>query len=80
MFTWPSLSKKDIPHQTKIHQEILIQAHAAEVKVHEALAKIEGKVSFTFDTGPLMHMIHISPLQVTISLHLRVDPGVEAQV
>ena len=36
--------------QTKIHQEILIQAHAAEVKVHEALAKIEGKVSFTFDT------------------------------
>ena len=50
MFTWPSLSKKDIPHQTKIHQEILLWAHTAEVKVCEALAKIEGKVSFTFDT------------------------------
>ena len=50
MFTRPSLSEKDIPHQTKVHQEILLQARAAEVKVCEALTKIEGKVSFTFDT------------------------------
>ena len=50
MFSRPSLSEKDIPHRTKIHQEILLRAHAAEVKVCEALANIEGKVSFTFDT------------------------------
>ncbi|KAF8240505.1 hypothetical protein L208DRAFT_1146438, partial [Tricholoma matsutake] len=46
----PSLTERDIPHCTKIHHEILLWAHAAEAKVHEALADIEGKVSFTFDT------------------------------
>jgi hypothetical protein len=50
MYTRPSLSEKDIPHRTKVHKEILLRARAAEVKVREALADIEGKVSFTFDT------------------------------
>ena len=50
MYTRPSLSEKDIPYRTKIHQEILLCAHAAEVKVSETLANVEGKVSFTFDT------------------------------
>jgi hypothetical protein len=50
MFTRPSLSEKDIPHRSKIHQEILLRAQAAEAKVCKALANIEGKVSFTFDT------------------------------
>jgi hypothetical protein len=50
MYTRPSLSERDIPHRTKVHTEILVRAHAAEVKVCEALANIEGKVSFTFDT------------------------------
>ena len=50
MFTRPSLSEGDIPHQTKIQEEILCRAHNAEVKVCTALADIKGKVSFTFDT------------------------------
>jgi hypothetical protein len=50
MYTRPSLSEKDIPHRTKIHEEIIFRAHTAEAKVCEALLKIEGKVSFTFDT------------------------------
>jgi hypothetical protein len=50
MYTRPSLSEKDIPHRTKVQKEILLRAHAAEVKVREALADIKGKVSFTFDT------------------------------
>jgi hypothetical protein len=50
MYTWPSLSERDIPHQTKVQQEILLCACGAEVKVSEALANIKGKVSFTFDT------------------------------
>ena len=50
MFTRPSLSEKDIPHRTKIHEEIIVRAHAAEIKVCKALANIKGKVSFTFDT------------------------------
>jgi hypothetical protein len=50
MFTRPSLSESDIPHRTKIHQEILLRAYAAEANVRNALENIEGKVSFTFDT------------------------------
>ena len=50
MFSRPSLSEKDIPHQTKVHSEILYWAYIAEVKVCKALVHIEGKVSFTFDT------------------------------
>jgi hypothetical protein len=50
MFMQPSLSEKDIPHWTKFHEEVLLRADAAEVKVCEALAKVVGKVSFTFDT------------------------------
>ena len=52
-FSWlirPSLSEKDIPHRTKIHEEILLRARGAEVRVREALANVKGKVSFTFDT------------------------------
>jgi hypothetical protein len=50
MFTRPSLSEKDIPHRTKIQEEILRRAEVAEGSVRLALTKIEGKVSFTFDT------------------------------
>ena len=50
IFTWPSLSEKNIPHQTKIHEKILLRACGAEVRVREALANVKGKVSFTFDT------------------------------
>jgi hypothetical protein len=50
MYSRPSLSEKDIPHRTKIQQEIILRAHEVEIKVQEVLAKIEGKVSFTFDT------------------------------
>lgn len=50
MFTRPSLSEKDIPHRSKIQKEILRRAEVAEGKVREALSKIQGKVSFTFDT------------------------------
>ena len=50
MFARPSLSERDIPHRTKIQTEIIVRARAAEEKVREALANIEGKVSFTFDT------------------------------
>lgn len=50
MYTRPSLSERDIPHRTKVQQEILLRARGAEVKVSEALANIKGKVSFTFDT------------------------------
>ena len=50
MYTRPSLSEKDIPHRTKIHDEIIFCAREPEAKVCEALSKIKGKVSFTFDT------------------------------
>lgn len=50
IYTRPSLSERDIPHRTKVQQEILLRARGAEVKVSEALANIKGKVSFTFDT------------------------------
>ena len=50
MFTRPSLLEKDIPHRTKIHEEILLRARCAEVRVCKALANVKGKVSFTFDT------------------------------
>lgn len=50
MFTRPSLSTGDIPHRTKIQEEILLRAEAGEETVRVALSKIEGKVSFTFDT------------------------------
>jgi hypothetical protein len=50
MYTRPSLSEKDIPHRTKVHEEIIFRAQKAETQVCEALAKIEGKVSLTFDT------------------------------
>jgi hypothetical protein len=49
-FLWPSLSEKDIPHHTKIHQEIHLRAHTTEEKVCQALANVKGKVSFTFNT------------------------------
>lgn len=49
-FTWPSLSSNDIPHWTKIQDEIMFRAKAGEGRVQEALSKIEGKVLFTFDT------------------------------
>ena len=47
---WPSLSERDIPHQTKVQQEILLCAHGAEVKVSDTLANIKGRVLFTFNT------------------------------
>ena len=50
MFTRPSLSEKDIPHRTKVQQEIVRWAHNTEYKVHNTLANIKGKVSFTFNT------------------------------
>ena len=50
MYTRPSLSERDIPHRTKIQEEILLKAEVAEGRVCEALSKIKGKVSFTFDT------------------------------
>lgn len=50
MFTRPSLSEKDIPHRTKIHDEILFKAEEAEGRVRKALSMTKGKVSFTFDT------------------------------
>ena len=50
MYARPSLSEKDIPHWTKIQEEILLRAEVAEAKVRKALSKIKGKVSFTFDT------------------------------
>jgi hypothetical protein len=50
MFARPSLTERDIPHRSKIHEEILLRAREAEEKVCEALENIEGKVSFTFDT------------------------------
>jgi hypothetical protein len=50
MFTRPSLSENDIPHRMKIQEEILCWADEVEVRICGILAKIEGKVSFTFDT------------------------------
>lgn len=50
MFAWPSLFEKDIPHRTKIHEEIIVQVQATEMRVCKALANIKGKVSFTFNT------------------------------
>ena len=50
MFARPTLSERDIPHRTKIQREIIHRAHTAAEKVCEALANVEGKVSFTFDT------------------------------
>jgi hypothetical protein len=50
IFARPTLSEKDIPHRTKIQQEILHWARVTQEKVCEALANAEGKVSFTFDT------------------------------
>lgn len=46
----PSLSEGDIPHRTKIHDEIIHRAHVTQEKVCKALESVEGKVSFTFDT------------------------------
>lgn len=50
MYTRPSLSDSDIPHRTKVREEIIARAQTAEVKVRQVLGSIEGKVSFTFDT------------------------------
>jgi hypothetical protein len=50
IFNRPSLLESDIPHRTKIHDEILVRADAVEERVRLALSKIVGKVSFTFDT------------------------------
>jgi len=50
IFTRPSLLESDIPHRTKIHDEIILRANAAEERVCSVLSKIKGKVSFTFDT------------------------------
>lgn len=73
MYTQPSLSERDIPHRTKVQQEILLRASGAEVKVSEALANIKGKVSFTFDTWTSdAQDIFLS--QVTTLLHPRIDP------
>lgn len=49
-FARPSLSERDIPHRTKVQEEVVRRAEVAEGKVREILSKIEGKVSFTFDT------------------------------
>ena len=50
MFMWPSLTKRDIPHQTRIHNEIHRRACNAQDKVGSALETAKGKVSSTFDT------------------------------
>jgi hypothetical protein len=46
----PSLTEKDIPHHTKIQKEILKCAATAEDWVHDWLAVIPSKISFTFDS------------------------------
>jgi hypothetical protein len=50
MFMWPSLTERDIPHRTKIHNEIHHRACNAREKVGNALKTAKGKVSFTFNT------------------------------
>ncbi|KAF5370479.1 hypothetical protein D9615_009743 [Tricholomella constricta] len=49
-FMRPSLQEKDIPHRTKLRQEIIRRAHDVEQRVRDRLKDISGKVSFTFDT------------------------------
>ncbi|KAF8878632.1 hypothetical protein BD779DRAFT_1403148, partial [Infundibulicybe gibba] len=44
------LSDRDIPHRTKIRQEIMSRAETAEARVRNRLAMVPGKVSFTFDS------------------------------
>ncbi|KAF5371872.1 hypothetical protein D9615_009521 [Tricholomella constricta] len=49
-FMRPSLQETDIPHCTKLHQEIVRRAYDIEQRVCNQLKDIPGKVSFTFDT------------------------------
>ncbi|KAF5378616.1 hypothetical protein D9615_007187 [Tricholomella constricta] len=46
----PALSDKEIPHRTKLRQEILRRAQDIEVRICERLGGIPGRISFTFDT------------------------------
>jgi hypothetical protein len=46
----PSLKESDIPHCTKIHEEIMKRANTAELQVRESLSRVKSLVSFTFDS------------------------------
>ncbi|KAK6988281.1 hypothetical protein R3P38DRAFT_2573478, partial [Favolaschia claudopus] len=46
----PSLKESDVPHRTKMREEIMNRASEAEDRLREKLSKIPGQVSFTFDT------------------------------
>ncbi|KAF7366232.1 HAT family dimerization domain-containing protein [Mycena venus] len=46
----PSLKESDIPHHTKMREEILKQTEDAEERLRSKLEDIPGQVSFTFDT------------------------------
>ncbi|KAF7364524.1 HAT family dimerization domain-containing protein [Mycena venus] len=46
----PSLKESDIPHRTKMREEILKRTEDAEERLRSKLEDIPGQVSFTFDT------------------------------
>jgi hypothetical protein len=50
LFLRPGLSERDIPHCTKIHQEIVARSELVVMCMQSALAKVDSKVSITFDT------------------------------
>ncbi|KAH7903788.1 hypothetical protein BJ138DRAFT_990081, partial [Hygrophoropsis aurantiaca] len=45
----PQTKESDIPHRTKLREEILTKAVEAEVKIREHYKNIPGQISITFD-------------------------------